>query len=83
VVDLGIVFASDAHYSERVDLIATFPSNLHDPILYPIAAVKDASERAAAFLSFLSQESAAATMRTHGFQPVSPAPADGGIPPSK
>ena len=38
---LGIVYATDALVSQKVRVIATFPPETHDPILYPFALVKD------------------------------------------
>jgi len=53
---VGIVYATDAKVSAKVDVVGTFPDNLHTPIVYPAALVtqsKDARE----FLDYLLSDS--------------------------
>lgn len=69
-VPLGIVYATDARLEERVRVVDTFPEEAHEPIVYPAAAVRGASEAARAFVAFLGQEIARDSFRKHGFQPV-------------
>jgi molybdate transport system substrate-binding protein len=48
-VDAGIVYATDARIAgEKVRLAATADSDLHSPILYPIAVIKDSQQKPAA-----------------------------------
>ena len=50
---LGIVYATDAKISDKVEVLERFPDSSHQPIVYPFAAVKDARPEAKAFLRFL------------------------------
>ena len=63
----GIVYASDARISRKVDVLATFPAHTHAPIVYPFALVKNARPEAVAFLRYLRTPQAAAVFRRHGF----------------
>ncbi|MDQ0395603.1 molybdate ABC transporter substrate-binding protein [Labrys monachus] len=51
----GVVYATDAKAEPKVKVVATFPEDTHDPIIYPFGvttASADAAD-AAAFLAFL------------------------------
>lgn len=65
---LGIVYATDAKASDKVEVIETLPADSHPPIRYP-AAVLAASRYpdAAAFLVFLGSAEARAIFEKHGF----------------
>jgi molybdate transport system substrate-binding protein len=63
----GIVYASDARISRKVEVIATFPADTHAPIVYPFALVKNARPEAVAFLRYLCTAQAAAVFRRYGF----------------
>lgn len=63
----GIVYASDARISRKVEVLAVFPASTHAPIVYPFALVKNARPEAAAFLGYLRTPQAAAVFRRHGF----------------
>jgi molybdate transport system substrate-binding protein len=63
----GIVYATDAGISDKVDVLAEFPANTHAPIVYPFAAVKHARPQARAFLQYLRAPEAAAIFQRHGF----------------
>lgn len=52
---LGIVYKTDALLSKEVDVVATFPSNLHTPIRYPVAKLSD-KVVAEEFYTFLKSE---------------------------
>ncbi|HKL22900.1 MAG TPA: molybdate ABC transporter substrate-binding protein [Tichowtungia sp.] len=69
-VDAGIVYATDAQSSQRVEVVSVFPEESHSPILYPAAvcAAADDPERAQAFLDFLQTETAAAIFSRYGFE---------------
>lgn len=65
---LGIVYATDALASDRVEVLQEFPAASHPPIRYP-AAVLDASRHAEVdrFLAFLAAPEAARILQAHGF----------------
>ena len=44
-----------------------FPEDTHPPIVYPIAALKDAREGAEPFIRFLTSRDAAAIFDKYGF----------------
>ena len=64
----GIVYATDAAASGRVEVAAEIPDSLHEPILYPAAAVagRDSPQVRAAMARLLSP-AAARIFRGHGF----------------
>lgn len=68
-VDAGIVYTTDAKESNSVRVGATAPSNLHSPIIYPVAVLKDSRNVAAAknFVQFLSSSQARAVFQNYGF----------------
>lgn len=64
----GIVYATDAAISRKVQVIARFPAQSHQPIVYPFALVLGARPGSAAFLDYLkTSPEAAALFRQHGF----------------
>lgn len=64
----GIVYGSDAVAEPRVTVVATFPAESHDPIVYPGAVTTQAdSPQAAAFLDSLTQEPARSVLVGQGF----------------
>ncbi len=68
---LGIVYATDAKISRKVDVQATFPENTHKPIVYPFALVKGARPEAKAFLEYVkTSPKAKAVFERHGFTVV-------------
>lgn len=75
----GIVYASDARMSGRVEVVATFPAGTHAPIVYPFALTRRARPEAGPFLRYLRTPEAAAVFRRHGFDvlPRRGAPAPG------
>lgn len=68
----GIVYATDARISRKVDVVATFPANTHAPIVYPFAMTKHARPETTAFLRHLRTPQAAAVFRRHGFTVLPP-----------
>ncbi len=64
---LGIVYASDAKAEPRVRVVATFPDDSHPPIVYPVAAVRDAPASARDFVRWLSSPPARAIFERRGF----------------
>ncbi|NRP10904.1 MULTISPECIES: molybdate ABC transporter substrate-binding protein [unclassified Marinobacterium] len=64
---LGIVYHSDAVAEPKVSIAATFPTESHDRILYPVAAVTESDKSTAAFLEFLRSEQSRAILERNGF----------------
>jgi molybdate transport system substrate-binding protein len=65
---LGIVYATDAAISDRVEVLAPFPETSHDPIVYPFALLEGAGPEAPAFLDYLETVPAQAVFRKYGFE---------------
>lgn len=63
----GIVYATDARISAKVEVIAAFPVGSHAPIVYPFAQVAGARPQARAFLRYLRSAKAMAIFHRHGF----------------
>lgn len=61
---LGIVYATDAQAEPRVQVVATFPADLHPPILYPAALISPSAQGA---FGFLRSDTARAIFTRHGF----------------
>jgi molybdate transport system substrate-binding protein len=72
--DAGIVYATDAHESDKVRVAATAPDNSHTPVVYPIAVLKDCRNipSARTFVAFLAGSQARDVFARHGFTAVSP-----------
>jgi molybdate transport system substrate-binding protein len=65
---LGIVYATDAAISNRVEVLATLPESAHDPIHYAFALVEGHSgSDAAALLAFMTEPTALAVFHRYGF----------------
>jgi molybdate transport system substrate-binding protein len=64
---LGIVYATDAKAEPAVKVIAAFPDDSHEPIVYPIAATPTAKPAAARYLSFLRSAAARTIFERYGF----------------
>jgi len=65
---LGIVYATDAAISDKVEVLAAFPENTHAAIVYPFAAVAGGRPQAGAFLDYLQTSAIAAGLfERHGF----------------
>ena len=52
-VPLGIVYGTEAEVEHLVRTVAMFPADSHAPIHYPVALVRGALPRTAAFLAYL------------------------------
>jgi molybdate transport system substrate-binding protein len=63
----GIVYATDARISDRVEVLATFPASAHRAIVYPFALTREARPEARALLMFLRGDEARAIFARHGF----------------
>jgi molybdate transport system substrate-binding protein len=65
---LGIVYRSDAVADDAVEVVGTFPTDSHPPIIYPVAIVADSAHPdAAAFYGLLSSDEAATIFERFGF----------------
>ena len=68
-VPVGIVYATDARASRKVQVAAIFPASAHPPIRYPIARLKaSASPDAEGFRRFLLSREGKAIFARFGFQ---------------
>lgn len=66
----GIVYASDAVASRKVQVAGTFPETSHKPVEYPVAIVKAHNNAAVkAFYDYLKGPEAAAVFKQYGFSP--------------
>ena len=65
----GVVYGSDALADPSVDVVYAVPSDSHEPILYPAAALSDAGGD---LLAHLKTPAAAAIFAAHGFRGTAP-----------
>lgn len=65
----GVVYITDAKTSKQVKVVETAPENLHSPIIYPVAVLKDSKNISAAkqYIQFLSGKQARAIFEKYGF----------------
>lgn len=65
----GIVYLSDAKQSNAVKVVATAAENLHSPVIYPIAVLKNSKspQNAKSFVRFLSGDRAKTIFEKYGF----------------
>ena len=64
----GVVYATDAAISDRVEVVASLPKEAHVPIVYPVAAVVGGdTTRAEELLEFFQSDAAAVVFARHGF----------------
>lgn len=68
-VDAGIVYRTDARISNQVKIVATALETSHSLITYPIAVIKNTSDKEAAieFTEFLTRPQAQAIFHDYGF----------------
>ncbi|MEO1224632.1 MAG: molybdate ABC transporter substrate-binding protein [Pseudomonadota bacterium] len=72
---LGIVYATDAEITDGVAIVATFPEDSHQPIVYPVARIAEpgspvGDRSVRTYLRYLADEAAAEIFRDHGFLTV-------------
>jgi molybdate transport system substrate-binding protein len=67
--DAGLVYQTDANTSKKIRVIAIAPPDSHDPILYPVAVLRDSKNKPAAraFVEFLQGADARAVFQKYGF----------------
>lgn len=64
----GIVYATDAAVTDKVEVVAIFPADTHKPIVYPFALIVGARAESSAFLDYLrNSPEAGAAFRERGF----------------
>jgi len=68
-VDCGLVYATDAMSSDKVNIITEAPEGSHKKVSYPVAVIKDSKnvDRGQAFLNFLSTDDAIKLFEKYGF----------------
>jgi molybdate transport system substrate-binding protein len=68
-VDAGVVYGTDAKTSKQVKVVATASENLHSPIVYPVAVLKNSKNIPAAkeYVQFLSNNQAREVFQKYGF----------------
>jgi len=69
--EVGIVYKTDALISQKIKIIGTFPSNLHSPIVYPLALTKQGAKNkeAVQFEQFVKGSHQAQTIfQEYGFK---------------
>ena len=64
----GIVYATDAKLSAKVEIVMVFDKNSHDAIVYPISLTKNANLTAMPFYDYLKSGPAQAIFANYGFQ---------------
>ncbi|TNH09020.1 molybdate ABC transporter substrate-binding protein [Testudinibacter sp. TR-2022] len=65
---LGIVYATDAAASDKVQIVGVFPDGSYEAVEYPAAIVNGHdSETARAFMAFLGTDNAKAVLQKYGF----------------
>jgi len=65
----GIVYQTDARADPRVSIAYAIPAEMHAPIIYPVAAVRN-HDAALEFLAFLHSPAAARSFAEQGFIPL-------------
>ncbi len=68
-VDCGIVYATDAAISDKVKVLMQAPDDMHKPVIYPAAVIKDSknNEIAKDFLAYLSTDDVKNVFTKYGF----------------
>jgi len=69
-VDAGVVYATDAKVSGKINVVCSAPEGSHKPAIYPVAAIKTTKhlEEAKAFIAFLSTDVATKVFEKYGFK---------------
>ena len=68
---LGIVYMTDSKADAGVKVVGTFPENSHEPIIYPVAELKNAPALAAEFQKYLRSKKAESAFTGQGFTVLS------------
>lgn len=68
---LGIVYKTDALLSKEVTIVEEFPADSHDPIVYPMAIIKNKnSDKVTHFYRYLLSEKAKNIFTSYGFTTI-------------
>ena len=67
--DAGVVYATDAKLSNQVKVVETAAANLHSPVVYPMAVLKNSKNLSAAkeYARFLQSANARSIFTKYGF----------------
>jgi molybdate transport system substrate-binding protein len=71
--DAGLVYATDVSVARgRAAQVVQVPDSMHDPILYPVAVIRDSQHKTAArqFIDLLLSPEGQAILQKNGFLPV-------------
>jgi molybdate transport system substrate-binding protein len=63
----GIIYATDAKVSNKVELLGIFPEASHSPVIYPVAATNHAQAKSMDYLAYLQSPQASAIFKRYGF----------------
>lgn len=71
--DAGVVYATDAKQSNQIKIVVTAPANLHSPIIYPVAVLKNTKNATAAkdYVQFLASDRSFKIFQKYGFSKAS------------
>jgi molybdate transport system substrate-binding protein len=67
--EAGLVYATDASITDKVEVVYTFDAGTHDPIRYPLVLLKTGAAHPAPrrFYEFLGTPGAAEVFKKYGF----------------
>lgn len=68
---LGVVYMTDSKADAGVKVVGTFPESSHEPIIYPVAELKNAPALAAEFQKYLRSKKAESAFTGQGFTVLS------------
>ena len=70
--DCGMVYATDAAVTDKVQVVAVAPADTHKPVIYPAAVIKSSQQLDAAkkFLDFTGSAEAGKVFEKYGFKVV-------------
>lgn len=72
--DAGVIYVTDTRIAgDKIRVVATAPDNSHEPILYPIATVKNSRQKQGAneFVEIVMSAEGQALLQKYGFAPAS------------
>ncbi|MBS7007749.1 molybdate ABC transporter substrate-binding protein [Anaerostipes sp.] len=71
-VDCGVVYMTDAKISDNVKVVCEAPEKAADPVIYPVAVLKDSKhqEQAQKFADYLKTDEILKLFESYGFQRV-------------
>lgn len=66
--ECGIVYATDAATTDKVKVVAEAPEgSLAKPVVYPVAKLKNAKDKASKFLDYICSDESVAVFKEYGF----------------